>query len=72
MRRGTSARAVISRETSVEAAQRRRAAGPRDCSESTWLQSKARSLETIRHVMEVTGIGFIAENGGGPGARLRK
>jgi transcriptional regulator with XRE-family HTH domain len=31
-----------------------------------------RTLADIRHALEAAGIEFIAENGGGPGVRLRK
>jgi transcriptional regulator with XRE-family HTH domain len=31
-----------------------------------------RTLEAIRAALEAAGIEFIAENGGGPGVRLRK
>src|SRR5438046_7594741 len=31
-----------------------------------------RTVEAIQRALEVAGIEFIAENGGGPGARLRK
>lgn len=30
------------------------------------------SLEVIRSALEAAGVDFIAENGGGPGVRLRK
>jgi transcriptional regulator with XRE-family HTH domain len=32
----------------------------------------ANNLEAIRRVLEAAGVEFIAENGGGPGVRLRK
>jgi transcriptional regulator with XRE-family HTH domain len=32
----------------------------------------ANNLEAIRCVLEAAGVEFIAENGGGPGVRLRK
>jgi transcriptional regulator with XRE-family HTH domain len=32
----------------------------------------ANNLEAIRRVLETAGVEFIAENGGGPGVRLRK
>lgn len=32
----------------------------------------ARTLEDVRRALEKAGIEFIAENGGGPGVRLRK
>ena len=32
----------------------------------------ARTLEAIRAALEAGGVEFIAENGGGPGVRLRK
>lgn len=32
----------------------------------------ANNLEEIRAALEAAGIGFIPENGGGPGVRLRK
>jgi len=33
---------------------------------------KASTIETIRTALETAGVEFIAENGGGPGVRLRK
>ncbi len=33
---------------------------------------KERTIEAIQHALEAAGIEFIPENGGGPGARLRK
>ena len=33
---------------------------------------KASTVETIRAALEVAGIEFIAENGGGPGVRIKK
>jgi transcriptional regulator with XRE-family HTH domain len=33
---------------------------------------KPRTVEAIRRALEVAGIEFIDENGGGPGVRLRK
>jgi predicted transcriptional regulator len=33
---------------------------------------KPRTLATIRAALESAGVEFIAENGGGPGVRLRK
>ena len=33
---------------------------------------KASTVETIRATLEVAGVEFIAENGGGPGVRMRK
>jgi transcriptional regulator with XRE-family HTH domain len=33
---------------------------------------KERTVEAIQHALETAGIEFIAENGGGPGVRLRK
>ena len=33
---------------------------------------KASTLSSIQRALEVTGVEFIAENGGGPGVRLRK
>lgn len=32
----------------------------------------ANNLEAIQRVLETAGVDFIAENGGGPGVRLRK
>jgi transcriptional regulator with XRE-family HTH domain len=32
----------------------------------------ANNLDAIQHVLEAAGVEFIAENGGGPGVRLRK
>jgi transcriptional regulator with XRE-family HTH domain len=32
----------------------------------------ARTLDSIRAALEAAGVEFIAENGGGPGVRLRK
>ncbi|WP_421994631.1 helix-turn-helix domain-containing protein [Roseococcus sp.] len=32
----------------------------------------ARTIDAIRAALEVAGVEFIAENGGGPGVRLRK
>ena len=32
----------------------------------------ARTVEAIRAALEAAGVEFIAENGGGPGVRLRK
>lgn len=32
----------------------------------------ARTLDAIRAALETAGVEFIAENGGGPGVRLRK
>lgn len=34
--------------------------------------SRVSSVEKMRAVMEDAGVEFIAENGGGPGVRLRK
>ena len=34
--------------------------------------SKASTLNAIRSALESAGVEFIAENGGGPGVRLRK
>ncbi len=33
---------------------------------------QARAIEAIRAALEAAGVEFIAENGGGPGVRLRK
>ena len=33
---------------------------------------RARTLEDIRRALEVAGVEFLAENGGGAGVRLRK
>ncbi len=33
---------------------------------------KPRTVEAIQRALEVAGVEFIAENGGGPGVRLRK
>jgi transcriptional regulator with XRE-family HTH domain len=33
---------------------------------------KPRTIQAIRHALEVAGVEFIDENGGGPGVRLRK
>ncbi|WP_354129829.1 helix-turn-helix domain-containing protein [Bradyrhizobium sp. RT3b] len=33
---------------------------------------KTRTVEALQHTLEAAGIEFIAENGGGPGVRLRK
>ena len=33
---------------------------------------KQSTIETIRSTLEAAGVEFIAENGGGPGVRLRK
>lgn len=33
---------------------------------------KPRTVEAIRSALEAAGVDFIAENGGGPGVRLRK
>ncbi|NKE43438.1 helix-turn-helix domain-containing protein [Roseomonas frigidaquae] len=33
---------------------------------------QARTLAAIRAALEAAGVDFIAENGGGPGVRLRK
>lgn len=35
-------------------------------------QPYPRTLEAIRAALEAAGVEFIAENGGGPGVRLRK
>jgi transcriptional regulator with XRE-family HTH domain len=35
-------------------------------------QPYSRTLAAIRAALEVAGVEFIAENGGGPGVRLRK
>ncbi len=34
--------------------------------------AKQSTIEAIQHVLEAAGIEFIPENGGGPGARVRK
>lgn len=36
------------------------------------LAAQARTVEAIRSALEAAGVEFIAENGGGPGVRLRK
>jgi transcriptional regulator with XRE-family HTH domain len=33
---------------------------------------KERTIDALRHALEVAGVEFIDENGGGPGVRLRK
>jgi predicted transcriptional regulator len=33
---------------------------------------KPRTVQAIRHALELAGVEFIDENGGGPGVRLRK
>jgi len=33
---------------------------------------KERTIEALRNALEKAGVEFIAENGGGPGVRLRK
>lgn len=33
---------------------------------------KPRTIEAIKHALEVAGVEFIAENGGGAGVRLKK
>lgn len=33
---------------------------------------RTRTLAAVRHALEAAGIVFIAENGGGPGVRLRR
>lgn len=35
-------------------------------------QPYPRTLEALREALEAAGVEFIAENGGGPGVRLRK
>jgi transcriptional regulator with XRE-family HTH domain len=36
------------------------------------LAAQARTIDALRRALEGAGIEFIAENGGGPGVRLRK
>jgi hypothetical protein len=33
---------------------------------------KEKTIEKVRHALEMSGIEFLDENGGGPGVRLRK
>ncbi|WP_209443495.1 helix-turn-helix domain-containing protein [Falsiroseomonas frigidaquae] len=40
--------------------------------ESGKRQPHPRTLDAIRAALEAAGVEFIAENGGGPGVRLRK
>jgi transcriptional regulator with XRE-family HTH domain len=40
--------------------------------ENSEVRPHARTLAAIRAALEAAGVEFIAENGGGPGVRLRK